>query len=141
VDPSGGIYEDEDSAVVTGKVVHFDEARGFGFVSPDDGGDDVFLHVNDIHFDKRLLAPGVQLQFDTEEGDRGLKASRVSLLETGPSRPAHDDGLCDILPEHEFLEEVTEQLLAKASSLTGEQIIAVRRCMAALARSHGWLEE
>ncbi|WP_328603735.1 cold shock domain-containing protein [Amycolatopsis sp. NBC_00345] len=128
--------------MVTGKVVHFDEGRGFGFVSPDDGGDDVFLHVNDIHFDKRLLAPGVQLQFDTEEGDRGLKAARVSLLETGQSRPVHhDDGLCDVLPEHEFLEEVTEQLLAKASSLTGEQILAVRRCVTALARSHGWLEE
>ncbi|MDT8911824.1 cold shock domain-containing protein [Amycolatopsis sp. PS_44_ISF1] len=132
--------------------MHFDENRGFGFVSPDDGGDDVFLHVNDIQFDKRLLAPGVQLQFDTEEGDRGLKASRVSLVEGGSgragsdsrsqqdSRPLHDDGLCDVLPEHEFLEEVTEQLLAKASSLTGEQILAVRRCVTGLARSHGWIE-
>ncbi|HEX3650055.1 MAG TPA: cold shock domain-containing protein [Pseudonocardiaceae bacterium] len=135
--------------VVAGKVVRFDEIRGYGFVAPDTGGEDVFLHVNDLQFDKRLLGPGALVEFDVEEGDRGLKASRVRMISRGTERVAPvtrsesrvtDDDLCDVLSVKEFLEEVTEALLDAAPSLTGEQIVHIRQRMAQVAHTHGWVE-
>lgn len=132
--------------MVTGKVVRFDEFRGYGFVAPETGGEDVFLHVNDLQFDKRLLGPGALVEFEVEEGDRGLKASRVTMITRGADRPAptprvsEDDGLCDVLSVKEFLEEVTESLLDAAPSLTGEQIVHIRQRLAQVAHQHGWVE-
>jgi cold shock CspA family protein len=136
--------------LVAGKVVRFDEFRGYGFVAPTTGGEDVFLHVNDLQFDKRLLGPGVLVEFDVEEGDRGLKASRVRMIsrpadrpEQGPlprSEPRADDDLCDVLSVKEFLEEVTETLLEAAPTITGDQIVHIRQRMAQLAHTHGWVE-
>jgi cold shock CspA family protein len=137
--------------VVAGKVVRFDEIRGYGFVAPDTGGEDVFLHVNDLQFDKRLLGPGALVEFDVEEGDRGLKASRVRMISRGTDRPtpatrseprvaADDEVLCDVLSVKEFLEEVTETLLDAAPTLTGEQIVHIRQRMAQVAHTHGWVE-
>ena len=54
----------------TGKVIRFDEFKGYGFVAPDEGGEDVFIHVNDLDFDKRLLAPGVRVEYVAVDGDR-----------------------------------------------------------------------
>lgn len=139
--------------MVAGKVVRFDEIRGYGFVAPDTGGEDVFLHVNDLQFDKRLLGPGALVEFDVEEGDRGLKASHVRMISRGtgadrlapvarsePRAAADDDVLCDVLSVKEFLEEVTEALLDAAPSLTGEQIVHIRQRMAQVAHTHGWVE-
>ena len=138
--------------VTTGKVIRFDEFRGYGFVSQDEGGDDVFLHVNDLDFDKRLVTPGTPLEFVVEEGDRGLKATQVRIV--GPAEksvlpaPAarqdfqHDeDGLGDVLTARELLSEFTETLLPAAPTLTAEQILSVRRCLVTVARSHGWIED
>ncbi|WP_370942206.1 cold-shock protein [Amycolatopsis sp. cg5] len=140
------------SAVVTGKILRFDDVRGYGFVAPDEGTEDVFIHVNDLEFDKRLIAPGVRVRFATEESVRGLKASRVHLAEATSEpevRPAvepvvgaeYDDVACDVLSADEFREEITEALLSGVPSLTGEQIVAVRRSVAALAGKHGWLDD
>jgi CspA family cold shock protein len=144
--------------VVAGRVVRFDEFRGYGFVAPETGGEDVFLHVNDLQFDKRLLGPGAQVEFDVEEGDRGLKASKVRMISRGTDRPAptrapamasaprlepraaDDDGMCDVLSVKEFLEEVTETLLDAAPTITGEQIVHIRQRMAQVAHTHGWVE-
>jgi cold shock CspA family protein len=137
--------------VATGKVIRFDAIRGYGFVAPSGGGDDVFLHVNDLDVDKSLVSPGVTVEFDVENGDKGLKAARVRVLEsdrpaTAPAshRPAPrvvvDDGLCDILTAREFTEEVTEALLGAAPGITGEQIVQIRRHLAKLATDHGWVE-
>jgi CspA family cold shock protein len=137
--------------VVAGKVVRFDEFRGYGFVAPNTGGEDVFLHVNDLQFDKRLLGAGALVEFDVEEGDRGLKASHVRMISKGGDRvapsprpesraAADDDGLCDVLSVKEFLEEVTETLLDAAPTITGEQIVHIRQRMAQLAHTHGWVE-
>src|SRR5690606_31782118 len=72
--------------VVRGKVVRFDDMRGYGFVAPEGGGEDVFMHVNDLDVDKRLIAPGVVVEFTVEDGERGLKASGIRLV-----RQAGDD--------------------------------------------------
>lgn len=139
--------------MVVGKVLRFDEVRGYGFVAPAIGGDDVFLHVNDLGFDKRLLGPGMLVEFDIEEGERGLKASRVRMPEKATERtekvavasshakPTNDDdGMCDVLTTKEFLEEVTEAILEVAPSVTAEQIVSLRQRMARLAHAHGWVE-
>ncbi|MFJ3219865.1 cold-shock protein [Kitasatospora sp. NPDC086801] len=143
-----------------GKVVRFDEVRGYGFVSPDSGGSDVFLHVNDLLVDKSSIGPGVLVSFDLEDGDRGLKASAVSLAgdqepysPRADSRPAvvpHapapdarndlDDGTCEVLSVKDFSDEVTEALLASCPGLTGSQILDIRRRLMRIATGHGWVE-
>ncbi|MEV7043710.1 cold shock domain-containing protein [Amycolatopsis sp. NPDC051061] len=155
------------SPVLTGKVVRFDDVRGYGFVEPDEGNEDLFIHVNDLECDKRLIVPGVRVQFAAEEGQRGLKASRVSLAEqlaevpaarvqpAAPAAPAaavaapapapaavfDDDMACDVLTPQELGYELTEALLAGAPLLTGSQIVEVRRIVVELARRHCWIDE
>nr|WP_158887224.1 cold shock domain-containing protein [Amycolatopsis anabasis] len=139
--------------MVTGKVVRFDEIRGYGFVAPDTGGEDVFMHVNDLEVDKRLIGPGVVVEFQVEEGDRGLKASGVRVLEnaspplpvtvrSAEARQVHpdDEELCDVLSAKEFTQEVTEVLLGATTTMTADQILQVRRSIVRLAHSHGWIE-
>ncbi|ASR35003.1 DNA-binding protein [Prauserella marina] len=138
--------------VVAGKVVRFDEFRGYGFVAPDTGGEDVFIHVNDLDFDKRLLGMGARVEFDIEDGDRGLKASRVQILEQAVAEPqarqfAHraesssdEDGLCDVLSAREYLSELTETLLTAEPTLTAQQIVRIRQNLTEVARGHGWVE-
>jgi cold shock protein len=137
--------------VVTGKVVRFDVVRGYGFVSPTHGGDDVFLHVNDLAVDKSLIRPGVMVEFEIEDGDRGLKAADVRLVEGAAApvgftpaqsfaRVGVEDGLCDVLSVKEFTEEVTETLLTTAPGLTAEQILRIRERLTKLASNHGWVE-
>lgn len=138
--------------MLTGRVVKFDEFHGYGFLSPDTGGDDVFVHVNDLSFDKHLLLPGVRVEFTAEEGERGLKASGVRLVESAttfahkqtvpqPRAADQDDVMCDVLSSTELVAELTEKLLSQVPSLTGQQIGAVRRCQLELARSHGWIDD
>ncbi|WP_367128813.1 cold-shock protein [Saccharothrix sp. HUAS TT1] len=138
--------------MVRGKVVRFDEVRGYGFVSPDEGGEDVFIHVNDIDFDKRLMAPGALVEFLVELGDRGPKASRVSLVRESPSRsgsvayPTGDEAVvgdvfCEVVSTTRFLQEVTEALLASAPGMTAEQILSVRKSLLGMARTYNWLED
>lgn len=139
----------------TGKILRFDEFRGYGFIAPDDGGDDVFMHANDLRDEKYLFRPGARVAFEVEDGDRGLKASDVRIVErvTGmPGRPAtpamlarsgpadEDDGLCDVLSIEEFRAELTETLIEAAPSLTAAQIVQVRQRLLDVAKSHNWLE-
>ncbi|GAA2303889.1 cold shock domain-containing protein [Streptomyces kunmingensis] len=132
--------------MVAGRVVRFDGARGYGFIAPDDGGEDVFLHVNDLLIPESYLRTGLKVAFDIEEGERGPKASSVQLAEgTAPPTPGRiaadgDDVMCDVLRVDEFTNEVTELLLRAAPSLTGEQILAVRRELVQSGRKHGWVD-
>lgn len=71
--------------MAVGKLVKFDEARGFGFIAPVGGKEDVFLHVNDLMIPESLMRPGAMLEFDIDEGERGLKAFNVSLLDNDAS--------------------------------------------------------
>ena len=70
---------------VSGKVVHYDSNRGFGFLSPSEGGDDVFLHINDIDIDENLLRPGAEVEFDVEDTDRGAKATNLKVTSEAPA--------------------------------------------------------
>ena len=79
-------------ALLTGSVARFDARRGYGFLVPDDGGEDVFVHQNNINMEGfRYLNPGERVRFDVEEGARGRKAVAVELLEERVERRRDDN--------------------------------------------------
>lgn len=66
--------------MMKGTVKWFNETKGFGFISPADGGEDVFVHYSSIKSDNfRTLAEGQEVEFDVEKGPKGLQASNVQI--------------------------------------------------------------
>ncbi|WP_261888031.1 cold-shock protein [Mycobacterium pseudoshottsii] len=64
-------------------MVRFDDVRGYGFIAPDSGGEDVFLHANDLDFDRLLAKRGTRVSFDIEDGPRGKFATAVLITSEG----------------------------------------------------------
>jgi len=62
----------------TGTVKWFNESKGFGFISPADGGEDVFVHFNAIVGDGfKTLTEGQAVSYQVETGPKGLQAAQV----------------------------------------------------------------
>lgn len=154
-----------------GKVLQFDQARGYGFVAAEDGGADVFLHASVFDGDADLLAPGTKVEFKIMAGDRGRKAfdAHIANGEAGsenghvltvprpspsimPARiiaPAgttaqvdmpEEEPMCDVLSQAELGQELTELLLDNVPTLTGQQILQIRRGVLECAKKHGWVD-
>ena len=65
----------------TGQVKWFNNAKGFGFILPDDGGDDLFAHYSAIGMDGyKTLKAGQIVSFDTIEGPKGLHAANIQPI-------------------------------------------------------------
>jgi len=65
--------------MINGTVKWFNESKGFGFITPEDGGKDVFVHFSAIVGDGfRTLAEGQQVSFEVENGPKGPQAARVT---------------------------------------------------------------
>jgi len=63
----------------SGKVKWFNNAKGFGFIAPDGGGDDVFVHYSVIEGNGfRTLTEDQAVQFEVEQGPKGLHAIQVT---------------------------------------------------------------
>ena len=66
--------------MTNGTVKWFNESKGFGFLSPADGSDDVFVHFSAIQGGGfKSLMEGQSVTFDVEKGPKGLQAANVNL--------------------------------------------------------------
>jgi len=64
--------------MATGTVKWFNNSKGFGFIAPKDGGDDVFVHFSAIKSDGyRSLNEGQSVSYEVEQGPKGLQATEV----------------------------------------------------------------
>jgi cold shock protein len=141
--------------VADGVILRFDDARGYGFIEPADGTEDVFVHANDFGESRHLVRAGLRVRYEVAQSDRGPKVAAVSLLlpppererfagssvpvAAGPPQPA-DDEVCDVLTAESFGSAIIELLIGQVPTLSGGEIGAIRRHMTDLARSHGWVD-
>lgn len=146
--------------MVTGRVIRFDEVKGYGFITPTDGGEDVFVHANEITDRGLRVSAGTQVAFQVLEGDRGLKAFDVRIIDdkeppapvpapapvmagnglASERRPAAGDELFEVFAEQEFRQQITELLLTAAPQLTAGVIVELRGRLLEFARQNGWVE-
>ena len=60
-----------------GTVKFFNNSKGFGFITPDEGGKDVFVHINNLTDE---ITEGDKVSFDVEESQKGLNATNVKVI-------------------------------------------------------------
>lgn len=70
--------EAKDKVMATGTVKWFNDAKGFGFITPDDGSEDLFAHFSAITMSGfKSLKEGEKVQFDVLQGPKGKQASNI----------------------------------------------------------------
>ncbi len=66
---------------MNGKVKWFNDSKGYGFITPDDGERDLFVHHSDIQMDGfRTIREGQAVEFEVEEGPKGPAAKSVKIV-------------------------------------------------------------
>jgi len=71
--------------MATGTVKWFNDSKGFGFITPDDGGEDLFAHFSAINMNGfKSLKEGQKVQFEVTQGPKGKQASNIQGAWAGP---------------------------------------------------------
>lgn len=69
----------KDAFMATGTVKWFNDAKGFGFITPDDGGEDLFAHFSAIQMNGfKTLKEGQKVSFEVTQGPKGKQASNIN---------------------------------------------------------------
>jgi CspA family cold shock protein len=67
--------------MANGTVKWFNDDKGYGFITPDDGGKDLFVHFSAIQSDGfRTLPEGAKVSYEAEQGPKGPNAANVQVL-------------------------------------------------------------
>ena len=83
--------------MATGTVKWFNDAKGFGFIEPDQGGGDVFAHFSAIQMDGfRTLKQGAKVRYELVAGPKGMLAQNIQQLDGDAGGESHTDALSDM---------------------------------------------
>lgn len=83
--------------MATGTVKWFNDAKGFGFIEPDQGGGDVFAHFSSIQMDGfRTLKQGSKVRYDLVAGPKGMMAQNIQPMEGEPAGELAADALSEL---------------------------------------------
>ena len=67
--------------MATGTVKWFNDSKGYGFIQPEEGGKDLFVHHSQIAGEGfKTLTDGVKVEFETREGQKGPEATNVQIV-------------------------------------------------------------
>ena len=67
--------------MATGTVKWFNDSKGFGFITPDGGGDDLFAHFSEIRSEGfKSLQENQKVSFEVKKGPKGMQASNITPL-------------------------------------------------------------
>ena len=74
-----------------GQVKWFNNAKGYGFILPDDGGEDLFAHFSSINMDGyKSLKAGDSVEFEVLEGPKGIHAINIKAADAEPQADVSD---------------------------------------------------
>ena len=79
--PKYNAFIERPSFMATGTVKWFNDSKGFGFITPEDGGEDLFAHFSAINMSGfKTLKEGQKVQFDVIQGPKGKQASNIQAF-------------------------------------------------------------
>jgi len=77
----GSAEHEGERSMATGTVKWFNASKGYGFISPNSGGDDVFAHFSSIEMDGyKTLKEGQRVEFEIQDGPKGPQAAHIRSM-------------------------------------------------------------